>query len=539
MVLAGRRCQAILWLSNMGSIKPKRFVFNLLLYGLGLPGKRGYKRMSDLLPFGFGAWLFFGCYLASLLLLGFLGRKARKEDSMQDFYLAGRGFSFAVLFLTLYATQYSGNTVFGVAGATYRLGFSWLISVHYMMAIIVFYQTFAFKLHTIASNRNFVTPVDFIWDRFQSRGLATLASIVMIVALSNYLLAQLMTMGRAMQGLAGPAGDVAYNYGVVSLATIMVIYGTLGGIRAIAWTDVIQGTVLFVGFILLMFLMMHEFGPISAATNTISNSQNAVKLMRPDSLMMREWLSYILLVGIGGALYPQAIQRIYSARSTNTLKRSFAAMAFMPFISVLISIIVGIYALAYVPGLEGAESDQAFASILRVIQESSLVGYALVVLIFSAVLAALMSTADSAMLSISSMFTKDIYLAHIKPDAKESELTRLGKRCSWAVVAMLTILAILLKEQTSLISLLDRKFDLLIQIAPAFILGIHFSKLRAEPVLIGLVIGLLISLSLAFGKFGFVVNGKLWGFHPGFYGLLANMLIAILGSLWISGREQN
>ena len=133
------------------------------------------------------------------------------------------------------------------------------------------------------------------------------------------------------------------------------------------------------------------------------------------------------------------------------------------------------------------------------------------VMIFSAVLAALMSTADSAMLSISSMFTKDIYLAHIKPDAKESELTRLGKRCSWVVVAMLTILAILLKEQTSLISLLDRKFDLLIQIAPAFILGIHFSKLRAEPVLIGLVIGLLISLSLAFGKFGFVVNGKLWG----------------------------
>ena len=188
--------------------------------------------------------------------------------------------------------------------------------------------------------------------------------------------------------------------------------------------------------------------------------------MRPDSLMMREWLSYILLVGIGGALYPQAIQRIYSARSANTLKRSFAAMAFMPFISVLISIIVGIYALAYIPGLEGADSDQAFASILRVIQESSLVGYALVVMIFSAVLAALMSTADSAMLSISSMFTKDIYLAHIKPDAKESELTRLGKRCSWAVVAMLTILAILLKEQTSLISLLDRKFDLLIQIAP-------------------------------------------------------------------------
>ena len=47
--------------------------------------------MSDLLPFGLGAWVFFGCYLASLLLLGFLGRKARKEDSMQDFTLPEEG----------------------------------------------------------------------------------------------------------------------------------------------------------------------------------------------------------------------------------------------------------------------------------------------------------------------------------------------------------------------------------------------------------------------------------------------------------------
>jgi Na+/proline symporter len=94
-----------------------------------------------------------------------------------------------------------------------------------------------------------------------------------------------------------------------------------------------------------------------------------------------------------------------------------------------------------------------------------------------------------------------------------------------------------LKEQTSLISLLDRKFDLLIQIAPAFMLGIHFPQLKAGPVLMGLIIGLIISLSLAFGEFSFVVNGKLWGFHPGFYGLLVNTFIAVIGSLWFSDRE--
>jgi solute:Na+ symporter, SSS family len=495
--------------------------------------------LSNVLPFGPGAWLFFSLYLSTLLLLGWIGRKARKEDSLQDFYLAGRGFGFFVLFLTLYATQYSGNTVFGVTGATYRIGFPWLIAVHYMLAIVVFFQTYAFKLQPLARERGYVTPVDFISDRFNSRTLSTLASIVMIVALSNYLLAQLMTMGRALQGLAGPAGDIAYNYGVVGLALIMVIYGTLGGLRAIAWTDVIQGVVLFVGFLVLLLLMLYQFGPISAATDVIAQNSDPAKLERPNTSMLREWLSYILLVGIGGALYPQAIQRMYSAQSVQKLKQSFALMAFMPFVSVLIAFIVGIYALAYVPGLEGAASDQAMASILRIVQEQSFFGYALVVLIFSAVLAALMSTADSAMLSISSMFVKDIYAVHIKSDATESELTKMGKRCSWVFVGALTLLAIILKEQTSLVGLLDRKFDLLVQIAPAFMLGIHWTGLRTGPVLLGLVLGLAISLSLAFGPFSFVVAGKVWGFHPGLYGLVVNLFCAIMGSFWLAGQESS
>lgn len=457
---------------------------------------------------------------------------------MQDFYLAGRGFGFFVLFLTLYATQYSGNTVFGVTGATYRVGFPWLIAVHYMLAIVVFFQVFAFKLQPLAQKRGYVTPVDYISDRFNSRVLATIASIVMIVALSNYLLAQLMTMGRALQGLAGPAGDVAYNYGVFGLALIMVIYGTLGGLRAIAWTDVIQGVVLFIGFIVLLLLMFYQFGPLSAVTEVISQSSDIEKLQRPDPPMLREWLSYILLVGIGGALYPQAVQRMYSAKSVKKLRQSFATMAFMPFVSVLIAFIVGIYALAYVPGLEGANSDQAMASVLRIVQEQSFFGYALVVLIFSAVLAALMSTADSAMLSISSMFIKDIYAVHINPQASETDLTRLGKRCSWIVVGFLCVLAILLKEQTSLVGLLDRKFDLLVQVAPAFMIGIHWAGMRTLPVLIGLILGVTISLSLAFGPFSFVVAGKVWGFHPGLYGLVINLCCAIFGSLWLNRRKQ-
>ena len=487
--------------------------------------------MTDILPFGPGAWVFITLYLASLLRIGWAGRAARKEDTLQDFYLAGRGFGFVVLLLTLYATQYSGNTFFGVAGATYRVGFGWLIAVHYMLAIIVFYLAFAPKLHNLSRSRGYVTPTDYLEDRYQSKVVSLVGSIVMIIALSNYLLAQLMTMGRALQGLAGPNyGDEAYNYGVIGLALIMLIYGTLGGIRAIAWTDVIQGSILMISFFVLLLLLFDQFGPLSAATEKIATSTDAYKVARPNTAMLREWLSYILILGMGGALYPHAIQRIYAAKSSRIMNRSLAMMAFMPFTTALIAVIAGIYALAYVPGLEGAATDQILARLLRIIQENSFIGYTVVVVIFSAVLAALMSTADSAMLSISSMFTKDIYATHINTHARQSKLTKTGKRCSWIVVSLLVFLALLLKNHTSLIALIDRKFDVLVQLVPAFMLGIHFQFLRSTPILIGLIAGLIIALGLAFGPFDFVVDGKLWGFHPGLYGLAVNTSIAVMGS---------
>ena len=76
-----------------------------------------------------------------------------------------------------------------------------------------------------------------------------------------------MAMGRAMQGLSSADPSIAYQQGVILLTLIMVIYGTLGGIRAVAWTDVIQGTILIVGLIVLLFMLFKQFGPISLAVS--------------------------------------------------------------------------------------------------------------------------------------------------------------------------------------------------------------------------------------------------------------------------------
>lgn len=496
--------------------------------------------MDALLPFGTGAWIFIAIYLLSLIGIGFLGKRARTEDSLADFYLAGPGFGFAVLFLTLFATQYSGNTFFAFTGATYRIGYVWILSLHFMTAVVVCYLIYAPRLYVLAKARGYVTPSDYVHDRFGDRRLTLLVTISLIVVLCNFLLAQLMAMGRAMQGLAAINQDTAYIGGVVVLALIMVIYGTLGGLRAVAWTDAIQGVILALGFGVLLILLFERYGPLADATRLLlanDLAEGTRKAVPPSAQKYREWLSYVITAGFAVSLYPQAIQRIYAARSGRALRRSLGVMAFMPLPTMIIALIAGIMAAAYIPGLEGAASDQIFGRVLRDIQEHSAIGYGLVVVLLSAVLAAMMSTADSALLSISSMFTKDIYARFLNPAASEQHLTRIAKACSWLTIAVLVALAIALRNHASLVALMDRKLDLLIQMVPIFMLGLRWTGLSAAGCLAGLVCGISLALVLAYGGFDFVENGKVFGFHPGLVALVPNLSIAIIVSLALQQRR--
>ncbi len=89
-------------------------------------------------------------YLFSLIGVGIAGRIARKDQSLSDFYLAGRGMGVAVLFLTLYATQYSGNTMIGFAGKAYRGGYQSLVMVVFMSSVIGAYLLYAPKLFKLS-----------------------------------------------------------------------------------------------------------------------------------------------------------------------------------------------------------------------------------------------------------------------------------------------------------------------------------------------------------------------------------------------------
>ena len=461
--------------------------------------------------------VFMGVYLASLLLIGVIGRLARKEDSLADFYLSGRGMGLFVLFLTLYATQYSGNTLIGMAGKSYRQGYAFLVSVTFMMSVIGAYMIYAPKLHRLSKKRKFITIGDYIEHRYGSPVLTIFITIVCIITVGSYILTNLKAIGYIVESTTG--GRITFVQGIIALSLIMVIYETLGGMRSVAWTDAIQGILLIAGCLFVFCGIEYQYGGISAVAENLIASRSEM-WHPPDLAQKRLWLSTIIIIFFGISIYPQAIQRIYAAKDSRTLRRSFQIMVFMPIVTTFFLVMVGMVGVNRFPGLDKQGSEEITMLLLNDMAIHIPGIKYFIILFLSAAVAAIMSTVDSALLAISSLFTQDIY-RRIRPTASQSNLTGTGKIFSWGIMACMAYFATNLPQ--TIWRLTEMKLEVLCQVAPAIFLGLHIKSLHGRSILSGLSIGICVTLFIMFSKkIGIPITPKPWGVHAGVWGLAAN-----------------
>ncbi len=479
---------------------------------------------------GNSALVFMGLYLLGMIGLGFLGRSRRRGHSLKDFYLAGSGFGFIVLFLTLFATQYSGNTLLGFSGRTYRQGASYINSVTFMILVISCYMIYAPRLYRLAKRFGYITPADFIYHRFGSHALRVVAVILLCWGLGNYILEQLVAMGHAVQALSD--GRIGFMTGVVILACVMLVYESLGGMRSVAWTDVAQGMLLLTGCSCILYLLLTSQGGLPAAAETIM-ADVPERFETPGWAGVRSWTSNLILFGLGIAIYPHAIQRLFAARTLGTLRRSLGVMAFMPLVTTLLAFMIGLIGLSRFPGLSHVDADKITVYVMSSIGGQGWISYWLVIVVLSAVVAAIMSTADSALLSIGSMVTKDIYKTYFRPEASPEHYLKVGKVFGWVLMAFLILFAwVSIETESSIFLLIKLKVEFMIQLSPAFMLGVFWRRLPARAVLLGVVLGTAFTLVVWGGAAaGAWETRSPWGISAGVWGLAINYGVCIAGGL--------
>jgi Na+/proline symporter len=430
-----------------------------------------------------------------------------------------------VLLLTLFATQYSGNSLSGFPGQTYRQGLAYFMSVTFMVGIVAGYLLFVPTLFARARMGQYITPNDYLRERFSNRYLHYIAVGIFVWTLANYMLAQLLALGHATAGLTD--GRIPYEAGVIAGAAVILVYELLGGMRAVAWTDVLQGLILFVGLATVAALLINMVGSPAAVLANVAEIAPA-KVAPPTLKQCFIWFSTFLLLTLGGPLYPQALQRIYAARQLSSLRRALAVMAFLPLFAVTAVVFMGVVGIILHPGLDRLASDQITFRVLGSLVEQTPAAYYPTLLVMVAVIAAIMSTADSCLLSISSILTRDLLGGHASIDAADSSV-RLIRRSPFISFGVMTVLAVIaLSPVTTLWGLLVLKFEILIQLSPAFVLGTLHDKddpraFSSQEILAGLALGLgTLFILMALG------HRMVYGIHSGTAGVLANY-----GLVWL------
>ncbi|GHB93231.1 sodium:solute symporter family protein [Cerasicoccus arenae] len=485
-------------------------------------------------PFGAGGIIVVAIYLGLMIAFGLAGRFARKENSLGDFFLGGRSLGFFVLLMTLYATQYSGNTLIGYAGKAYRSGFEVLVSLPFMMAGIGFYLLYAPKLQRLSREGDFITLGDYIQRRYNHRWLTSLIALSGIVALGNFMITNLKAMGEMTAVVAGDY--LTPTQGILILVVIILIYETLGGLRSVAWTDVLQGLLLLIGCTIIFTATLSNLGGVSGAADKLHD-------VRPDfweplsTMSCVGWVSSALIISLGFSLYPQAIQRIYAAKSPKVLRRSLQVMVFMPLVTTLLMVTIGVLGNIAHPGLDTQSSGGITMLVLGDYAASHPAAKWVVFVFVAAVIAAIMSTADSILLAIASSATQDFFRPLFKTD-DQKKLTLLGKVISTGVMIICVLLATELPQ--SIWKLIEIKTELLAQTAPALICGLHFKKLRAGPVLAGFLAGTIFTLIFQVGSIvtDNAIPGKPFHIHAGLWGVLLNFALVWIGNC-LAARNSN
>jgi SSS family solute:Na+ symporter len=362
-------------------------------------------------------------YFIILLLLGFFAHK-RTKKTPEDYFLANRSFGSMLLFFTLIATNFSAFTFLGFAGNAYKTGFGQYGIMGFGTAIMaIMFFVIGRKVWKLGKEKGYITPPELIGDRFNSTSLRLLFMGVMVIFTIPYLATQAIGAGYLIQSMAG----IGWQIGAVVVMIVIMIYVLFGGMRGSGWTDVIQGIIMIAAMTLAVVFIAINLGGFEAA-NTAAFNANPDLFARPgggEYFIPQIWFSFMLLWIFADPMFPQIFSRFYTAKSQKSLKRAMILYPIVVSFLFLFPVLIGVW--AHGAGISPETSDMVLP---MMVEKFAAPVYAFVMI---GALAALMSTADSQLLSLSTMLTRDVF----KKKKRISEIN-LGK----ILIVILSIFAI-------------------------------------------------------------------------------------------------
>jgi SSS family transporter len=331
-----------------------------------------------------------GIYIALMLGVGLYA--AKRNDTATDFIVAGRRMPMFLCTATLIATWFGGSSMMGVSGTAYDGGLLAVIADPFGAAVVLliigmFFARFYRRLRLM-------TFLELVEQRF-GKTAAMIATITHLVSNIGWVAGMLVVFGVLFESLTG----TPIHVGIFAGAAIVVVYTMVGGLWAVALTDAVQVGIILVGIIVLFTVVLIDAGGWSAIYARIPDGTFRMLPLENSGEM---WLNYIrmwLIFGLTDIGSQSLIGRAMAAKTERVAQNSFYFAGFGYLIIGMIPVLLGIIGSVTMPGLANSEAIVPSLAIhhLHPIAVSVFVG---------AILAAVMSTCDSALLAAGSLISR-------------------------------------------------------------------------------------------------------------------------------------
>lgn len=436
-----------------------------------------------------------GIYAAALFAVGWWAR-SKWSASPENYFLADRRLGPVIFLFTMAATNFSAFTVFGASGAGYRDGYAFYPVMGFGTGFMALtFWIIGRKARSLGIAEGALTPPGLVRSAYNSRNVSTLFASVMIIFTIPYLALQPIAAGYALEELLG----LPHIWGAAAVTAIICIYTLRGGLRAVAWTDALQGLLMFFVLAVALVLIAGQMGGLSEAGKKLLEIKPEL-FSRPGgqgTYLPGIWFSYILLWFFCDPMFPQLFQRFLAARDETVIRKT---MCFYPLVCsavFLLPVTIGVLGHLSHPDLAGKAADKILP-LLAADMNNQVLG----TLIIACGLAALMSTMDSQLLTLSSIFSQDIVPLFSR---KEIESTWPGRL--FVIVLSLCGFFMAVNPPGTILAIARQTFTGLAVLFPTVLFGLHPGWKSAKAAALSIIAGegaLILSFFNILPSFGFL-----------------------------------
>ena len=369
-------------------------------------------------------------YLAGMLGVGFWF--AKKNNSVDDFYLGGRKLGPFVTAMSAEASDMSSWLLMGLPGVAYLTGLaeaSWT-AIGLAVGTYLNWLIVAKRLRRYSTRLEAITVPQFFSKRWgdQKNLLSAIAAIIIIIFFVPYLASGFSACGKLFGTLFG----VDYGAAMLVSAAVIVIYTVLGGFLAASFTDLVQSVIMTIALIVVLSFGVTKAGGIGAV---VSNAQSMAGYLSlgniynpstggsdPYSFLT---ICSLLAWGLGYFGMPHILVRFMAIEDEKKLSLSRRVATVWVVISMAVAVFIGVVGngMTKAGALEElADSETIIVRIASLIAQHGVLAALLAGIILAGILAATMSTADSQLLAASSSVSQNLVgeFFGIRLDSKKS-----------------------------------------------------------------------------------------------------------------------